>query len=73
MSAPEMPRNLLVSDHPEDTLAACENVLAFMMDAMRHDLEDASRDGATWVTMLVISALCFERERAIESRKPKAA
>lgn len=62
------PHNLLIQDQPGETLSSCVNVLYFLLDASREvDLESNRevRDGYHWVHMLVIDAINYEADRAL--------
>ncbi|MFC4252859.1 hypothetical protein [Sinimarinibacterium flocculans] len=73
------PINVLIQDHPADTLDACANVLAFLIDAEdtrrvmnAAPMSSAADDGMSWIKMLVTDAIRYESDRATKARSVDA-
>jgi hypothetical protein len=67
------PHNLLIQDQPGETLNSCANVLNFLLDASREVDLESNRDvsnGYQWVHMLVIDAIAYEADRALNVQRP---
>lgn len=68
----KIPHNVLVADHPGDTLNACVSVLALLMDIKdtRQEvkglapLREAAEEGVSRIEMLVLDAISYEARRA---------